>query len=306
MSRPEQPKVSFADRLQAIPKQFIFLLLILAASIPLIVTFPVPNKPDQDAKDFYTKLMQLPAGSKVLIGTDWTNSTRGESKAEFEALIKILIRKKIKFCSYSTGDVQAPNIAREAIAEVSREEGNGQPAIKPYQDYVNAGFFPNSEGETSAINTDVRSAFNGRKDVTDTGPQDILRSPVFEGINSLSDFKMLILVTASGTNDVTLERIKKTPLMFMVTGVMGPANFNYYQTGQLKGLIAGLKGGYDLETLMEQGISDPGEPPVPGFPGLKNKGMGTAYYPALIGTLCLMILMVIIGNVGMFLARWKA
>ena len=297
--------------LQSLPKPALYLLLFLVASIPLFFKIPVPNSPDQASIDFYAKLMELPEGSKVLICSDWTNSTRGESMGEMDAIVRILMRRKIKFAVYSIGDGQAPRVARDVISRISREEGGGQPFYRPFEDYVVIGYFPNGEGQTAAINTNILQAFASKTDISPTGQREVVQSPVFAGIKSLADFKYLINVTASSTNTVILERVKKTDLMFAVTGVMVPENTVYYSSGQLKGLVGGIKGVYDLETLMEYGVNNPGPHmissptygPIPGFPGKPNTGTGTAYYPALHVCLTVLIMAVIMGNLGMFLAR---
>jgi hypothetical protein len=194
---------------------------------------------------------------------------------------------------------------------VSVDEGGGSPLYKPYDDYVVIGFYPNGEGETTAVNTNVRAAFQGKQDVSASGPRDVLQSPVFNGVNSLADFKYFINVTGSNTDKINLERIKKTPMMMAVTGVMVPEDTVYYASDQLKGLCGGIKGVYDLETLMEYGINNPGDHKIdspkygqiPGWPGKHNSGKGTAYYPALHVCLLTLILAVVAGNVGMFMAR---
>jgi hypothetical protein len=299
------------ETLQSLPRQALYLILFIVASVPLFFPIPLPNNPDQASIDYYAHLMELPAGSKVLICSDWTNGTRGESMGEMDATLRILMRKKVKFAVSSIGDGQAPKVARDDIARISVEEGGGTPLYKPWQDYVIIGYFPNGEGETTAINTSVLKAFAGKTDTSPNGQQPVVQSPVFEGIKSLSDFKYLIQITPSSTYTVVIERIKKAPLMFAVTGVMVPENQVYYASGQLKGLLGGIKGVYDMETLMEYGVNNPGPHmvvsttpgPIPGFPGMHNAGKGTAYYPALHVCLAVLILAVFIGNLGMFLAR---
>lgn len=283
-----------ADLLTALPKPVLYLILILATSVPLFLKIPVPNKPVDSSIDFYENLMALPEGSKVLIASDWTNSTRGESSGAMEALLKILMRKKIKFAVYSTGAAEAPQVARDVIATVSRNEAAaGGTAYIPFTDYVVLGYFPNSEGTTNAINNNVRVAFSGKKDFPpNSPPRDVMQSPVFEGVDEVSDFNYLIVVTASKTSEIVIERVKKTKLMFMVTGVMVPETRNYYTSGQIVGLVGGVKGNYDLETLMDTG-----------FPGKKNAGKGTAYYLSLHFAITLLILCVVLGNVAMFLSR---
>ncbi|HWD38590.1 MAG TPA: hypothetical protein VG944_07055 [Fimbriimonas sp.] len=310
MSDTVAPK-SFGDKLQSLPRTWLFLILLLAASVPLFVPIALPNAPSQSSEDFFANVMSLKAGDKVLVASDWTKSTRGESGGECEALLRMLIRKKIKIAMYSSGDPQAPQVFRDTIGEIAKDElDHGEAPYQQFQDYVVCGYFPNAEGTALGINNNLRGVFAGKKDSPPNGsPQDIFNSPVFQGVNSVSDFKYLIMITASNTERVTFERVKKTPLMFMVTGVMTPEDNVYYLSGQLKGLIGGVKGVFDLEQMMEKGLNVPGGVsaprfgPVPGFPGKHNVGRGTSYYFALHACLALLILAIFAGNLGVWLSR---
>ncbi len=310
--------LTLAEKLQSLPKPMIYGILLVVATIPLFFSVKLPNKCIDPSIDFYAQAMKLPDGSKVIICSDWTNSTRGESKGEMEALLRILMRKNIKFVLLSIGDPQAPQVAKDTIREVtSAEELHGGKHYKEFEDYVNLGYFPSGEGTIVSINNNVRSVAQGKKDFPEgSGPKDALQSPVFEGIKSVSDFKMFFLVTASSTNRTVLERLTNCPMMYMVSGVMVPENTSYYASGQLKGLCGGVKGVYDLENLMEVGINNPGPgqitsdkykgESIPGWPGKTNTGKGTAYYLALHFTLALLIIAVIVGNLGMYLSKRRA
>ena len=72
------------DKLQSFPRWGLYLVLILATAIPLLKPVEVPNKPSDEAVDFYASLMALPDNSRVLIASDWTGSTRGESGGSFQ------------------------------------------------------------------------------------------------------------------------------------------------------------------------------------------------------------------------------
>jgi len=292
----ERPRRSLADALQSLPKPVLYGILILFTAVPLFLKVKLPNRPEPFNVAFYDQLMKIPDGGRVLIASDWTNSTRGESMGGFEVLLKILMRKNIKFAVYSTGAAEAPQVARDVIRDVSqREAQTGGRAYVPFEDYVVLGYFPNSEGTTNAINNNIRAAFAGKKDFPPNSPaRDVLASPVFRGVNSVADFNYLIVATASKTNEITVERVKKTPLMFVVTGVMVPENITYFSSGQIKGLVGGVKGVYDIENLMDQ---------EPTFKGKDNLGKGTAYYLSLHFAIILLIIAVIVGNVAMFLSR---
>lgn len=298
-------KRSLAARLQSIPKQAIFAVLVLCASVPLFFKVDIPNVPVESSIDFFRALMRLQPGDRVLIQSDWTNSLRGECGGETQAILRILMRKRVEFVVFSIGDPQAPQVMRDQIARIAQEEADaGRYRYQSWRDYVVAGYFPNGEGTMTAVDGAVLKAFAGRKDVPPGGvATDIRRSPVFEGIHEASDFKYLVGITGSNTSRTTVERVKKTPLVFAVTGVMAPEAQNNYTAGQFKGMVGGVKGVFDLETLMESGLPEDG---IEGFKGMKNAGMGTAYYPTLHVCLTLLILAVVVGNVGMVLARREA
>jgi hypothetical protein len=304
--------MSFGDKMMSIPKWVLFLILIIVASVPLLFPTTVPNKPVEPAIDLFGTLMSIPEGSTVLIASDWTKSTRGESNGHFDTLLKILMRRKLKACIYSSGDPQAPQVARDAIGVLNlANKAAGKPTYDRWNDWVTVGYFPNAEACANAIANNVRVAFAGKTEYTPDGaPRDVFQSPVLKDIRRVSDFKLMVVITASKTSNITIERVygKGVDLAMMVTGVMGPESLPYYSSGQIKGLAVGLKGVYDMEQMLEGGITADMKTKwgvVPGFPGQANIGNGSRYYPTLHFCLALLILAVIVGNVGMALSRRK-
>jgi hypothetical protein len=234
-----------------------------------------------------------------------------------EALLRIMMRRNLKFAIYSTADPQAPQVAIDTVRTINEErKAKGEREYVRYVDWVSLGYFSNSEGENQAIGSNVMKAFAGKQDVQPGHPpQDVYSSPVFKGITGNKDVKLLVLISASSTDTISLERIKGMPMAFMVTGVMVPQEQVYYQSGQLVGMCGGLKGVYDLETMMQYGLNTPDASgnihvksdhvtdAIPGFPGAINFGKGARYWPTLHVALLLLMLSIVVGNIGMFLAR---
>ncbi len=82
-----------------------------------------------------------------------------------EALLRLLMRKHIKFVLLSIADTQAPQVAKDTIREVSDEEvAHGWTAYKEFEDFVNLGYYANAEGTILAINNKVLSIAQGKKD----------------------------------------------------------------------------------------------------------------------------------------------
>ncbi|MFZ4506789.1 MAG: hypothetical protein ACOYON_03720 [Fimbriimonas sp.] len=310
--------MSFGEKLQSLPKGILYLILILLTSVPLFLDVAVPNKPEDAAIDLYKTLMEIPEGSTILIASDWTNSTRGESGGQFESLMKILMRRNIKFAFYSTGSPEAPQVARDLISVMNaKRRAKGEKEWERFESWVSLGFLPDAEAAGQGIANNFKTTFSSKTDVpAGRPPTNVFESPVLKDKAKLSDFSLVIIVTASKTSTISIERFYgKVPIALMVTGVMGPESNVYYASGQVVGLCAGLKGLYDIENLMEHGINVDSDPQtirssrisgeVKGFPGMDNKGKGARYYPTLHFALTLLILAVIAGNVGMVLAKRK-
>lgn len=302
---PAPANKSFGDILLSIPKQALYLILIVLTSVPLFFDMTIPLSPKDETKDLYRELMSIPEGSTVIIQSDWTNSTRGESRGQFEALVRILMRKKVKFAVVSVADPQAPQAARDVIDILNQEVPEAE-RYRRWEDWINIGFFPNAEALGQAMRADVRKAFGGRQDVAGSqGMQDIFKSPVMSNVNKIGDVSALIVVTGTKSIIIALERLAKDVKMLgMVTGVMGPETLNYYSSKQLKGLSAGLKGVAEMEKLMESGID--GEESVGNFKGKKNIDKGNKYILTLHVAIFLLIGCVVIGNIGVLLGRKKA
>lgn len=306
-------------KIKTIPKYTVYLLLVLAASIPLFLPITVPNKPVDSSMATFKALMTLEKGDTVLLATDWTGSTRGESKAELIAILRILMRKEVKFAMWSSADAQSPRCAQDVITEVNammKKEGSRE--YKQWDDWVQAGFYPSSDVAINNAGQDVKKLFKPKRGTDSTGKlRSVTESPVLEKIQKIEDFKLVINVTASKTADYHVQFISshKVPIILAVTGVMVPEMDVYYNSGQVAGFLGGLKGVYDIEVMMDKGLNIPDKDgvivasstkipdKVEGFPGKDNSGSGSKYYPTLHFALGLMILLVIVGNVEMLIAR---
>jgi hypothetical protein len=284
------------NKLLGLRREVLYLMLILATTIPLFFNVKLPNEPKPESVAFFEAITNIPEGSTVIIQSDWTESTKGENGGSMQALLRTLMRKKVKFAILSASDPQAPKVARNMVNKVNLELPEAD-RYKKWQDWVELGFFPNAEGLGTAISTDIRKAFGARRDsgVGAEGLQPVFQSPVLKDIHKVEDLAAYVVVTGTKSIVIAIERFsRQVNMLGMITGVMGPETLNYYISNQLKGLAVGLKGTYDLEYLMDQ---------YPPFQGQQNIDRGPRYVLALHAAIFLLIIMVVIGNIGVFLTR---
>jgi hypothetical protein len=315
------PEKTFWEKAQAIDRRFLYAVLIVCTALSLFFKTEIPVNPDDSSKDLYVSLMTIDPTKTVLIESDWTNSTRGESAGHFEALMRILMNRDIKFVIYSLADPQAPQVARDALRRILEErKQQGLKEYRPWVDYLDLGYFPNAEGHMQALANNIRTAWGGRKEFDENKVErDVFESPVLSGVGVIGDASLLVIVTASSTTDIAVERLYgKVNLGYMVTGVMGPNALPYYQARQIVGMGVGLKGVYDVEYMMRYGVNyraEEGARPKVSYrdqsiviePVAQGTtfGRGARYFLPLHVALTLMILAIIVGNVAMFASRRK-
>lgn len=313
---------SIWEKLQTLDRRILYGILILLTSVSLFVKAEIPVNPDRSSKDFYVALMDVPSDKLIVIESDWTNSTRGETAGHMETLLRIIMTKGHKFALYSIADPQAPQVARDVIQRINSErKAQNLKTYEPWVDYVEVGYSANAEGQHNSMANDVRQAWGAHKERDTTGQErTVLDSPVLAGINKIGDVGMLVIVSASSTIDTAVERMGgKVNMGFMVTGVMGPNALPYYQAGLINGIAVGLKGNYDIEYMMTYGLNykdengkvktayeEKRDKVYPPFTEGETFGRGARYFLPLHVALGLMIVAIILGNIAMFASKSKA
>ncbi|MCU0316273.1 MAG: hypothetical protein MUC92_06745 [Fimbriimonadaceae bacterium] len=310
------------SKLQNVDRRVLYVILLVATSLGLFLPSRIPNDPEPAAKDLYALLMQLPEDKPVIIQSDWTNSTRGETMGHLEALCRILMSRRIKFVIYATADAQAGQVALNVIRQINEERKKaGLVTYREGVDYIYLGVFPNAEGAGQNMRNDIRKAWGTRQTKVDgqAGRVPVFDTAVLRNMRSVSDASLMVVITASATIDVAVQRLSdKVTMACMSTGVVAPSLLPFYQAGQLKGFAGGLRGAYDMEYMMAHGINyspTPGQEPkvtaekfgeIPPVPEGKSFERAARYFGTLHIALTLLILAVVMGNVGMFVAKKKA
>jgi hypothetical protein len=320
MADQTNPREHWSVRIQAVDSKILYLVLFLVVSLSLVLTniksIRVPTAPQEYTKETYKILRNIPEGKTIIIDTEYTNSSRGENGGQMEAVLRMCMRQKVKFVLYTMGEPQCIEVAKDVIRKINEEQVKaGRPAYRHWFDYVNLGVFTDGASMLQSVASSGLKVTWSTKFVKDDQGQDRspFDSPVLQNIKGISDIQAYVNIAASNTMPVIVARLSKTdvPILSMITGVMFPEQLNYYKTGQLKGLVNGLVGTVEMESLMETGIDNQGDPggkasgppQAAGFPGEKNFSRGMDYYLAFCVAMTLLIVAIIIGNIGMVVQK---
>src|SRR5207248_4699673 len=194
------------------------------------------------------------------------------------ALLRHAFRKQLRVIGM-THALTGTALADSTFSMVAKEMGK-----HPGKDYVFLGWSPGGGSLIIAMGQDLYKAFP-----SDYAKRPTLGMPVLQGVRNLRDVNYLVSLAAGSSGIEMWYVFGKDKYRFEMaggsTGVIAPGLYPFLRSGQINGLIGGLQGAAEYETLIGQ------------------KGMATAGMDAQSATHFVIIVLVILCNVFYFLLR---
>ncbi|RMF10738.1 MAG: hypothetical protein D6762_00830 [Candidatus Neomarinimicrobiota bacterium] len=272
----------FILRLGKLDRRWIFLIIAIVVALPLFFPLGLPIRPTNATQVAYDAMDALPAGSKVLVSFEYGPSTKPEIHPMAIAVLRHLFSKQIKVyvtCLWPDGQF----MAEEALNQVAENEFH----LKYGEDYVLLGFRPGNEAVVKGVVSNIRKMYT--VDARGTLIDDI---PMMKGVNQFSDFDFLF--SASAGYPGTVEWVQYAsdptgvPMSTGTTSIQVNEVMPYVQSGQVKGILAGMPGAAEYEALIHQ-------------PGIGTSGMDAQSIAHLV-----IVLFIILGNIGFYIERKRA
>ena len=268
--------MGLAARLSQIDRRIIFLVIGLAVALPLLFPIGLQIRVSAPARQMYKAVDQLPAGSRVLISFDYDRTTMPELYPMNIALVRHCFAKGLKVIGMALWPTGVP--LGERAFEIAAQHYR-----KRYgQDYVNLGYKAGDIALISSLGKSIRQQFP--TDLRGTPIEDL---PLMRGVKSLKNIDLVIDLSAGFPGIVEWTMIAGGRYHIKVgggcTAVSAPSYYPYLQSGQMVGLLGGMKGAAEYETLM------------------KAKGAAAGGMDAQSIAHLVIILFILIGNLFMFI-----
>ena len=262
----------------SVDRRFIFLLIGLAVFIPLLRPIDLPIRTTPTTEKVYNAIDAIPANSKVLMSFDYGPSTKPEIHPMTLGVMRQLLRKDHQIyitCLRPDGLY----MALDALDEINKEFD-----LVEYEDYVLLGFRPGNEAIVKGLASDLRKVYT--VDSKGTMLADI---PMMDGVNNLNDFQFIF--TGSAGYPGTFEWVQYggdptgVPLSSGTTSIQVNEVMPYVQSGQVRGILAGMPGAAEYEKLI-------------GTPGIAIQGMAAQSFAHLV-----IVLFIVLGNLAYFITE---
>jgi hypothetical protein len=279
--------VKFLASLTKIPRRIIFLTIAIAIAVPLIIPIGIPVNVMPQSRRLFEAVDDLTSDSKpVLISCDFDPQSLPELYPMLLAVMRQCWSRDVKVILMALWP-QGTGMVEMGLEELSDE------FTKEYGvDYAFLGYKFGVAAVLLGMGENISGVF----------PVDYYGTPLdsLELMKSVRNYNDISLIVTLSTGDpgwrqwlLYAQSRYGARLGVGVTAVSAADVYPYVETGQVAGLLAGMKGASEYETLVQQ------------------KGYATGIFRASqgmdaqsLGHLLIMIF-IILGNVGYFYSRRK-
>jgi hypothetical protein len=226
-----------------IDRRIIFVFISLAIIIPLLLPMGLPVKTTPHVQKVYDFLDGLPAGSTVLLSFDYDPASAPEVHPMAIAMLRQCFEKHFKVIIIALWP-QGASMAIDALSVVLPEYN-----VTYGEDYINLGYKTGGAILIKLMGSSIREAFPA-----DIEGRDISEFPIMDGVRNYDDISFVMSFSAGDPGIPAWVQIAQAqyhiPVAGGCTAVSAPQFFAYLQTKQLLGLLSGLRGAAEYETLL--------------------------------------------------------
>ena len=274
-------RMGILERILRLDRRWVFIMVALSVALPLVFPLRLPVKVSEPVERLYHAIDKLPpSGRPILLSVDYDPSTVPELRPMTIAVLHHCFKKRIPVVVLTLHPA-GPGLAEDALKSVAAH----YPQARYGKDYAFLGYAPGVGLVILGIGQDFQKTFP-----SDAYGTPISQIPLLAHIRSYRDIEMVVDFTASALYEAWIGYAYQRygcRVGAGVTAVMASDAYPYLQSGQLVGLLGGLSGAAEYETLV-------------GWPGSGQAGMDAQSIVHL-----LIIALIIIGNVAYFTVRRK-
>jgi hypothetical protein len=236
---------NFAHYMLTLDRRWIFLLIAIVTLIPLLYPIGLPIRVSPEAQKVYDYIERLPEGTVVLLSLDFEPAGKPELYPMAIALLHHAFQKHLKVVGmtlWPAGTGMAESIFTQVAQENNKEKG---------VDYVFLGYAPGEANAIISMGQDLYAAFP-----TDYYGTAITELPLLKNVRTLRDVHYVISLSVGFPGLDTWYVYGKEKYGFELgggcTAVSVPRFYPLLDTGQINGLLGGLRGAAEYEVLLQR------------------------------------------------------
>jgi hypothetical protein len=234
--------LEFIKKLQSIDSRIIYAVVLVCLIVPMLFPIGIPLSIAQNTSSIYEIVEALGPNDRVVLSLDYEPASSPDVHPQSVAVTQHLLQRGVKIiyvAFWEAGPLFAEGLINNYTDQYNLEYG---------VDIVNLGFIAGRETAIRAFGDDVLNSAP-----VDFRNNPTASMPIMAGIRDAKDIDLFI--TFSGGSPGVLEWIRQVKDVHNIKLAAGavtvsvPGFIPFVQSGQLIGLLAGLRGAAEYEVL---------------------------------------------------------
>ncbi len=230
-----------------VERRIVFLYVGIAIALPLMMVLPQKIIVSDIVRNVYHELEELQPGSKVLVSFDYDPASAPELQPMAEAFIAECFERDLKVIMMGLWP-QGPQQAAMAVDSVMARMGYTDQDKAYGVDYANLGYQAGGEFVIKRMGASFQSMYPS--DFLGTPYEDI---PLVKNVKNFSniDFSFNLSAGFPGTVEWVQVAVDRYGLRLGAgnTAVQAPTIYPFVRSKQVLGLLGGMNGGAEFETI---------------------------------------------------------
>ena len=273
------PEISRWEKIMQIDRRWIYLTIGIFVFLPLLHKIGLPIFVTKEVKAVYDRVDALPPGTVVMVPCEYDPATMAELRPLAHAIFRHCFAKNLKVLTTSL-QIEGVTLVKDDLTLIAAEYGK-----KYGEDYVYLGYKPYPAIVILNMGENFRKPFP-----RDYYGNELDSLPMMKGVVNYSSCALIININATSGADYWINYANgryKAPLALGVTAVMATDYYTFLASGQIFGLIGGLKGAAEYEKLI-------------GHNGQATRAMDVQSIAHSV-----IVLLILLGNIAYFASRKK-
>lgn len=267
------------ERLATLDRRYIYVILVITVSLPFLLRIALPIRVSSPVIRAYEAVDTLKAGSVLLVSIDYDPTSMPEIQPMLTSILRHAFSKEVKVIMMGHIPLGIP-VGQLGLEQVAEEMG-----MTYGEDYVSLGYRPGYTAVMVSMGRAIRDVF-----WSDYRGIPVDELPLMRNIINYEQIDLLLTLAHGYAAEFWAQYAGARYAQRIIVGctaVVAPDLYPYLQAGQIDGLIGGLKGSAEYETLI-------------GRPGIGSLGM-----PAQSLSHIVILLFIVFGNIGYLVLRRK-
>jgi hypothetical protein len=252
-------------RFLAVDRRWIFLIVLLSVAIPIIHPIGLPVTITDSTQKSFDYIEALKPGDVVWLSFDYGPSSAPENDPMAEGFLRHCFLKKVRVVVTALYPLGGLGLANQSLAKVTREFSGpglstprsdglpptaaGAPGGLTYGvDYINLGYKDGATAVMRRLGDDIAGPFP-----TDVNGRPLSEFPIMRGLKSIRDVKLVFTAATGLIGEYWITQVHSqigTPVIIGPTAVSAPKYYAFINSGQLVGMLGGMKGAEEYEYLL--------------------------------------------------------